>query len=125
MSEKLERQQSEVTLTLTPTLEEKEDKTEVTEKKELLQDPISEDQLNEKEKQMISDFSKKINIEDATTILQYGSSAQKKISDFSESTLKNVKTKDLGEIGHLLGNLEKRIFCRVIWPRKRKNSGSI
>ncbi|WP_273102032.1 toxic anion resistance protein [Bulleidia extructa] len=105
MSEKLERQQSEVTLTLTPTLEEKEDKTEVTEEKELLQDPISEDQFNEKEKQMISDFSKKINIEDATTILQYGSSAQKKISDFSESTLKNVKTKDLGEIGHLLGNL--------------------
>ena len=125
MSEKLERQQSEVTLTLTPTLEEKEDKTEVTEKKELLQDPISEDQLNEKEKQMISDFSKKINIEDATTILQYGSSAQKKISDFSESTLKNVKTKDL--LGNLVTQLkdtgyaeEKKGFFAELFGRGKE-----
>ncbi|MBW9212555.1 MULTISPECIES: toxic anion resistance protein [Terrabacteria group] len=112
MSEKLETQQEEIELTLTPTMDVKEEKSEavVEEEKKKAEsanytDPISENKLNDKEKQIVSDFAKKINIEDSTTILQYGSTVQKKISDFSESALKNVKTKDLGEIGDLLGNL--------------------
>ena len=35
-------------------------------------------------------------------VLQYGASSQKKIADFSESALGNVRTKDLGEIGNEL-----------------------
>ena len=38
-------------------------------------------------------------------VLQYGSAAQKKLSDFSESALDNVRTKDLGEVGNLVTDL--------------------
>ena len=41
----------------------------------------------------------------SSTVLEYGSAAQKKVSDFSDSALKNVRTKDLGEIGNLLSDL--------------------
>ena len=54
---------------------------------------------------MIDEFSKKIDLEDTNIILQYGSGAQKKISNFSEKTLDTVKNKDLGEIGGLLDKL--------------------
>lgn len=104
MSEKLQGQQQEIELTLTP----KEEKPVEEEKKEEpadYHDPISEDKLSEKEKETVRQFSEKIDIEDSTTILQYGSAAQKKITDFSDTALKNVKTKDLGEVGDLLGSL--------------------
>ena len=54
------------------------------------------------EEKMIDEFSKKINLEETNVILQYGSGAQKKISNFSEKTLDTVRNKDLGEIGGLL-----------------------
>lgn len=57
------------------------------------------------EEKMIDEFSKKIDLEDTNIILQYGSGAQKKISNFSEKTLDTVKNKDLGEIGGLLDKL--------------------
>ncbi len=57
------------------------------------------------EEKMIDDFSKKINLDDTNIILQYGSGAQKKISNFSEKTLDTVKNKDLGEIGGLLDSV--------------------
>ena len=58
--------------------------------------------FSESEEKMIDDFAKKIDLEDTNIILQYGSGAQKKISNFSEKTLDTVKNKDLGEIGGLL-----------------------
>ena len=57
------------------------------------------------EDKMIEDFSQKIDLEDTNIILQYGSGAQKKISNFSEKTLDTVRNKDLGEIGGLLDKL--------------------
>ncbi len=54
------------------------------------------------EEKMIDEFSKKIDLEETNIILQYGSGAQKKISNFSEKTLDTVRNKDLGEIGGLL-----------------------
>ena len=42
---------------------------------------------------------------ETNTILEYGSSAQRKIADFSESALKNVRTKDLGDVGDMLTEL--------------------
>ena len=58
--------------------------------------------LNEKEKQMVDEFAKKIDLSNSSQILQYGIGTQKKLADFSGSALKNVKTKDLGEVSNLL-----------------------
>ena len=68
-------------------------------------DPLEEMKLSAAERKTIDDFSKKIDITESNTILQYGSAAQKKVTDFSNTALKNVRTKDLGEIGSLLSNL--------------------
>ena len=54
---------------------------------------------------MVEDFSKQIDLSNSSLILQYGVGAQKKIADFSESALENVKTKDLGEIGEMLSGV--------------------
>ncbi|MEG0619244.1 MAG: toxic anion resistance protein [Bacilli bacterium] len=66
---------------------------------------IDEIQLTEEEKKMVDQFVDKIEINNSNSILQYGVGAQKKISDFSQSALDNVKTKDLGEIGEMLSSV--------------------
>ena len=58
--------------------------------------------LTEEEKAMVESFSQQIDLTDSTMILQYGAGTQKKMADFSETALENVKTKDLGEVGTLL-----------------------
>jgi uncharacterized protein YaaN involved in tellurite resistance len=62
-------------------------------------------QLNEAEQKLVRDFSKKIDITDTNAILTYGAASQKNIADFSTSTLDNVRTKDMGEVGGMLTNL--------------------
>ena len=66
---------------------------------------IEEIHLTEEEKKMVDQFVDKIEITNSNSILQYGVGAQKKISDFSETALNNVKTKDLGEVGEMLSNV--------------------
>lgn len=66
---------------------------------------INEIQLTEEEQKMVDQFVDKIQINNSNSILQYGAGAQKKISDFSQSALNNVKTKDLGEIGEILSSV--------------------
>ncbi len=44
-------------------------------------------------------------LSNSSMVLQYGAGAQKKMADFSESALNNVRTKDLGEIGGMLSNV--------------------
>ena len=61
--------------------------------------------LQKKKKKMVDQFVDKIEINNSNSILQYGVGAQKKISDFSQSALNNVKTKDLGEIGEILSSV--------------------
>jgi len=61
--------------------------------------------LTPQERATIENFVKQINIEDNNAVVTYGASAQKKIADFSDSVLKNVKTKDTGEAGKLLSDL--------------------
>lgn len=61
--------------------------------------------LTEEEKKMVDQFVEKIDINNSNSILQYGVGAQKKIADFSESALNNVKTKDLGEVGDMLSSV--------------------
>ena len=61
--------------------------------------------LSPEEKQMVDDFSQKIDLYDSNAILGYGAGTQKKMADFSETALNNVKTKDLGEIGDMLSGV--------------------
>ncbi len=60
---------------------------------------LDESAFTPEERKMIEDFSGKIDITNATMILQYGAGAQQKVASFSESALANVQTKDLGEVG--------------------------
>lgn len=64
-----------------------------------------EENLSQEERQMVETFATQINLKDSNTILQYGSGAQKKVADFSETALENVKTKDLGEVGDMLSGV--------------------
>ena len=70
---------------------------------------LNYDLLTDEEKKAIDEFNKKIDINDSTEILQYGASAEKKISKFSDSVLENVKTKNTGEVGDLLASLVSEI----------------
>lgn len=66
---------------------------------------FDESTLTPEEKKMVDDFANQIDLTKSNQILQYGVGAQKKIADFSESALNNVKTKDLGEIGDMLSSV--------------------
>ena len=66
---------------------------------------IDEIQLTEEEKKIVDQFVDKIEINNSNAILQYGVGAQKKISDFSQAALNDVRTKDLGEIGEILSSV--------------------
>jgi len=61
--------------------------------------------LTEEEKKMVDDFSSQIDLHNTNGILQYGAGTQKKMADFSEAALNNVRTKDLGEVGDMLTNV--------------------
>ncbi len=62
-------------------------------------------QFTPEEQQAIEAFKQKINVEDTNQIIAYGADAQKKMSEFSDSALANVRTKDLGDIGNMIGGL--------------------
>ena len=66
---------------------------------------IDDSILTEEEKAQVDVFSKSIDISDSSAVLQYGAGAQKKMADFSEKALENVKTKDLGEVGDMIAGL--------------------
>ncbi len=70
---------------------------------------IDDSMLTDAEKKQVSDFAKQIDISDTNSILQYGSGTQKKMADFSDTALENVRTRDLGEVGNLLGDVVKTL----------------
>lgn len=73
------------------------------EKKAVLSDvKIDDSMLSDAEKKQVEQFSKQINLADTNVIIQYGAGTQKKMADFSDSALENVKTHDLGEVGNML-----------------------
>lgn len=97
------------TLTLDPfqTAEEKQEPAVVEETKE---EVIAEENiLSEEERQMAEKFAEQIDLTNSNMILQYGAGTQKKMADFSESALENVRTKDLGEVGNLLSGVVKEL----------------
>lgn len=66
---------------------------------------MDQSMLTAEEKKIVDDFANQIDLNKSNQILQYGVGAQKKIADFSETALNNVKTKDLGEIGDMLSGV--------------------
>lgn len=90
-------------LTLEPDLGEFEKKEEVIPKKQTQKEEVPV--LTTEEQKMVNDFAAKIDIENTNQILQYGAGTQKKMADFSDTALENVKTQDLGEIGELISNV--------------------
>ena len=91
-------------LTLEPDLGEFAKKEEVIPKKQ----PQKKEEapvLTPEEQKIVNDFAAKIDIENTNHILQYGAGTQKKMADFSDTALENVKTQDLGEIGELISNV--------------------
>ncbi|MCI8693420.1 MAG: toxic anion resistance protein [Lachnospiraceae bacterium] len=61
--------------------------------------------LTPAEQKMVDDFAAQIDISNTQMVLQYGAGSQKKIADFSENALNNVRTKDMGEIGQMLADV--------------------
>ena len=104
MSNEFESMNTVPSLTLEPELEEKQELT-VKEEAAPVAEPIQQPVLTEQEQKMVSDFAAKIDLENTTQILQYGAAAQKKMADFSDAALANVKTQDLGEVGDLIVNV--------------------
>ncbi|MGN0298975.1 MAG: toxic anion resistance protein [Lachnospiraceae bacterium] len=75
------------------------------EPKPVIPPELDDSMLSPAEKKMVEDFASKIDLSNSSMILQYGVGAQKKIADFSETTLNNVRTKDLGEMGDMLAQV--------------------
>lgn len=101
MTKEFETMQTAPTLTLDPFAEEKQSLVLAPEKQEVLDESI----LSEEEKAQVEAFVKQIDLTNSAVILQYGAGTQKKMADFSETALENVKSKDLGEVGTLLTNV--------------------
>ena len=79
-----------------------EEKPVAPEKKEEEQPEV---QLTPEEQKIVDDFAEKIDLTSSALVMQYGSGAQKKIANFSDTALANVRTKDLGEVGDEIANL--------------------
>ena len=95
------------TLTLDPFQAQEEKKPPVEAEK---QEPaLDESILTEEERKTVDEFAKQIDLTNSAMVLQYGAGTQKKMADFSEATLENVKSKDLGEVGELLSGVVKEL----------------
>ena len=94
---------------------------EITDNK--IEKSLNYDELSKEEKEAIEEFNKKFDVNDSTQILQFGVSAQEKISKFSDSILEDVKTKNTGEVGDLLANLVSQIksFDKDVSGTTKKN----
>lgn len=91
------------TLTLDPFKE--AEKQDIIEQQPAEPEPMDDSILTPEEQKMVDDFAQQIDLDDSTTILQYGAGTQKKMADFSESALEKVRSKDLGEVGDLLSSV--------------------
>ena len=86
--------------------------------------PANEIVLSEDEMNMVDAFAKSIDLKKTNEILEYGSGAQTQIANFSEKTLNQVKTKDLGEVGKMLGDIVNELKSFDI-DEKEKGLGKL
>ena len=89
-------------LTLEPDLGESKAEVAAEPEAEAVKKEMEQTVLSPEEQQMVDSFAKKIDIENTNQILQYGAGTQKKMADFSDAALENVRTQDLGEVGDLI-----------------------
>ena len=106
MSQDLKDLQTGPVLTLDPFLGEKKEELQPEKQEENVMD---ENVLTEEERKMAEQFARQIDLTNSTMILQYGAGTQKKMADFSETALDTVRTKDLGEVGNLLGSVVQEL----------------
>ena len=84
---------------------EMEEKAELAETAAKEPEPMDDSVLSAEERAMVDSFSQQIDLNNTNAILKYGAGVQKKMADFSEAALENVKSKDLGEVGDMLSNV--------------------
>ncbi|MCI7794443.1 toxic anion resistance protein [bacterium] len=99
-----------LTLDATPaapslTLDPEADAKVVEEAKKATPVTVEDTPLSPEEQKMVDDFAEKIDITNSQMVLQYGAASQKKLSDFSDTALSRVRTKDMGETGKLITDL--------------------
>lgn len=104
MSEAFKEFQTAPTLVFDEVPEMKE-KAELAETAAKEPEPMDDSVLSEEERAMVDSFSQQIDLNNTNAILKYGAGVQKKMADFSEAALENVKSKDLGEVGDMLSNV--------------------
>ena len=97
---------SEIKLTLNPTPSAAETAVApAAQEVSVAQESIQEPQFTPEEQAQIDEFAKQIDVTDTNLVFSYGASAQQGIAEFSDVALKNVKTKDLDEVGDMIANL--------------------
>ncbi|MCI5556349.1 toxic anion resistance protein [bacterium] len=87
------------------TLDPEADAKVVEEAKKATPATVEDTPLSPEEQKMVDDFAEKIDITNSQMVLQYGAASQKKLSDFSDTALSRVRTKDMGETGKLITDL--------------------
>ena len=92
-------------LTLEPDLTDEKEEVTAKEPEKTEEPAIEEPVLSPQEQKMVDDFAAKIDIGNTNQILQFGAGTQKKMADFSDAALENVRTQDLGEVGDLLASV--------------------
>ena len=92
-------------LTLEPDLTDEKEEVIAKEPEKTEEPAIEEPVLSTQEQKMVDDFAAKIDIENTNQILQFGAGTQKKMADFSDAALENVRTQDLGGVGDLLASV--------------------
>lgn len=69
------------------------------------QETLNDSMLTQEERQQVDAFAEQIDLRNSGAILHYGVGTQKKLADFSERALNNVRTKDMGEVGNMIAGL--------------------
>ena len=101
-------EESTPTLTLEPDLGDHETAVAAQPEAEVVKEEMKQTVLTPEEQMMVDSFAQKIDIENTNQILQYGAGTQKKMADFSDAALENVRTQDLGEVGDLIAQVVDR-----------------
>ena len=89
-------------------------------KAEIPPEKLELDKLSQAEQQAVRSFSEQIDVANTEQIMNYGSAAQKNISEFSDAALSSVKTKDLGQVGDMLGSLVVELQGLNFDPEEKK-----
>lgn len=111
------------TLTLEPTAEAVAEAAAPAEEEVKKDVPIERpelEKLSPAEQAAVKAFAEKIDVLNTEQVMNYGSNAQKNISEFSEAALNSVRTKDLGEVGGMLGDLVVELQGLNFDPEEKK-----